>query len=291
MFIHYSDNTWYLDGWICQVLWWALGNVHFPISFKKKSWLSLFSQEPLWLGVPGTRVGTLGVWLHSVAHLQRPLSLSRNHSCEECSGIAQCQRSLNPHLRQPCSSRNCRSGSVRWHQAGAWCVGTHSSWHLSWWPPMRWHLSYFPNPFLQVIQSQAKEVTGYLLWKFWLSSSFVRVKWLELLEEPSDSRGAFLFILFKEEFMRPFHFRLRMRRWKGEEGGRVGKRTNIYLALALYQEVYICWLLGNLDLTKVCEVRGHGCLYLSVSIVPYLTLRNEMNICICYEPMSVCLPV
>lgn len=91
--------------------------------------------------------------------------------------------------------------------------------------------------------------------------------------------------------MRPFHFTLRMRRWKGEEGGRVGKRTNIYLALALYQEVYICWLLGNLDLTKVCEVRGHGYLYLSVSIVPYLTLRNEMNICICYEPMSVCLPV
>ena len=58
----------------------------------------------------------------------------------------------------------------------------------------------------------------------------------------------------------------------------MGKRTSIYLTLALCQEVYICWRLGNLDLTKVCEVRGHGCLYLSVSIVPYLMLLNEINI-------------
>lgn len=87
--------------------------------------------------------------------------------------------------------------------------------------------------------------------------------------------------------MRPFHFTLRMRRWKGESG----KKTNIYLALALCQEVYICWLLGNLNLTKICKVRAHGCLYLSVSVVPYLMLLNEMNIYIYCEPMSICLSI
>lgn len=148
---------------------------------------------------------------------------------------------------------------------------------------MRCHLSYFPNPFLQVIQSQDKEVTDYLLWKFWLSSSFIHVKWLALWEKPRDSSSAFLFILFKEKFMRPFHFTLRMRRWKGESG----KKTNIYLALALCQEVYICWLLGNLNLTKVCKVRGHGCLYLSVSVVRYLMLLNEMNILWAYVYLSI----
>lgn len=148
---------------------------------------------------------------------------------------------------------------------------------------MRCHLSYFPNPFLQVIQSQDKEVTDYLLWKFWLSSSFIHVKWLALWEKPRDSSSAFLFILFKEKFMRPFHFTLRMRRWKGESG----KKTNIYLALALCQEVYICWLLGNLNLTKVCKVRGHGCLYLSVSVVRYLMLLNEMNILWAHVYLSI----
>ena len=85
---------------------WAMSIFPFPLKRKADSPCFL-KKTPLWLGVPGTRAGILGVWQCTVAYQQRPLSLSKSHSCGEWTEIAQCQLFLNPHLQQPCSGQNC----------------------------------------------------------------------------------------------------------------------------------------------------------------------------------------